>query len=216
MKAEIGHQLNHPFERKERAETAGHAGGLLTYLAAVFSNIAQELSHTPAKDCALCSDPILSTQVAAESSGRAVHAICLEMQGRKQALLERAREHSHDCSLCGEKVQPMGVYFHESGLTLSYSCSEPGHDEPNVFSLPIVTDESRRVGTWEARLRDRLKEKGYVRCCECGRLLRAEAAKLLGHGWYYCGCLPDLWRTGPYRRRARKEVPCISSRCCFT
>jgi hypothetical protein len=197
MQVEFRQRLTEPFKDKESGQAMGNAGGLLTYLAAVFSNIAQELRQSPAEDCALCSDPILSTHVAAEESGRSVHAVCLEMHNRKQTLLESAREQSHDCSLCGEKVQPMGIYFHEAGLTLSYSCNEPGHEEPNVFSLPILTEESRRVGTWEARLRERLKEKGYVRCCECGRLLRAEAAKLLGQGWYYCGCLPDLWRTGP-------------------
>jgi hypothetical protein len=197
MKADIRQHLGLTLKRKESADPAGHAGGLLTYLATVFLSISQELQQSPAKECALCSDLILSTQVAAEDDGRTVHAVCLEMQDRKTALLESAREQIHDCSLCGEKVQPMGIYFHEAGLTLSYSCSEPGRHEPNVFSLPIMTEESRRVGTWEARLRDRLKEKGYVRCCECGRLLRAEAAKLLGQGWYYCGCLPDLWKTGP-------------------
>jgi hypothetical protein len=197
MKADTTHDLRNTAGREERRDPSGHAGGLLTYLAAVFSKIAQELAQSPARNCVLCADPIFSTQVAADHSGNAVHAVCLEMQDRKQALVENAREQSHDCSLCGEKVQPMGIYFHEAGLTLSYSCIEPGHEEPNVFSLPVVTDETRRVGTWEARLRERLKEKGYVRCCECGRLLRAEAARLLGPGWYYCGCLPDLWRTGP-------------------
>ena len=55
MKAEIQQHLNHPSERQERMEAPGNTGGLLTYLAAVFSSIAQELSHAPAKDCALCS-----------------------------------------------------------------------------------------------------------------------------------------------------------------
>ena len=197
MKAEIRDRLQLASKRDQSTDAAGRTGGLLTYLATVFSKIAQELQQSPPKECALCSDLILSTQVAAEESGRSVHAVCLEMQGRKNALLENAREQTHDCSLCGEKVEPTGIYFHEAGLTLSYACADPDHEQPIVFSLPITTDETRRVGTWEARLRQRLKEKGYVRCCECGRLLRAEAAKLLGQGWYYCGCLPDLWRTGP-------------------
>jgi hypothetical protein len=197
MKAEITQHLYRTLDREERRESNGHTGGLLTYLASVFANLARELARSPARDCALCSEPILSTQIAAEDEGNAVHAVCLEMNGRKRALVENAREQCHDCSLCGEKVEPVGIYFNEAGLTVSYACAEPGHDKPNVFSLPIVTEETRRVGTWEARLRDRLKEKGYVRCCECGRLLRADSAKLLGPGWYYCGCLPDLWNTGP-------------------
>jgi hypothetical protein len=197
MKAEITQDLLRKSNREERREPNGHAGGLLTYLAAVVSNLAGELARSPAQDCALCSEPILSTQIAAEDEGNAVHAVCLEMDGRKRGLVGNAREQCHDCSLCGEKVEPVGIYFHQAGLTVSYSCAEPGHEKPNIFSLPIVTDETRRVGTWEARLRERLKEKGYVRCCECGRLMRADAAKLLGPGWYYCGCLPDLWKTTP-------------------
>jgi hypothetical protein len=197
MKAEITQHLHRTIDREERREPNGHTGGLLTYLAAVFANLARELAASPERDCALCSEPILSTQIAAEDEDNAVHAVCLEMNGRKRVLVENAREQCHDCSLCGEKVEPVGIYFNEAGLTVSYTCAEPAHDKPNVFSLPIVTEETRRVGTWEARLRDRLKEKGYVRCCECGRLLHADSAKLLGPGWYYCGCLPDLWKTGP-------------------
>ena len=125
--------------------------------------------------------------LAAEDDGKPTHAICLEMKLRKSALIETARSQDQSCSLCGQKVQPAGIYFHDAGLTLSYTCAEPAHDEPNLFSLPMRTEESKRVGMWEARLRDRLKEKGYVRCCECGRLIRAEAAQLLGAGWHYCG-----------------------------
>ncbi|HEX9443243.1 MAG TPA: hypothetical protein VGA73_03945 [Candidatus Binatia bacterium] len=178
---------------------SSNKGGLFAYLAAVLSNMAQELSLHPKKDstCAICSDAIHSTQVESEDDGKPVHAVCLEMKSRKSALLESARAQGHGCSLCGQKVPPKGIFFHEGGVTLSYACVEPAHDEPNRFSLPVATDESRRVGRWEARLRVRLKEKGYVRCCECGRLIRAEASQLLGQGWHYCGCLPELWRTGP-------------------
>lgn len=177
---------------------AQRKGGLFTYLAAVISHLAESSATTDGEAaCAFCSDAILPTQVSAESGGKTAHAICVEMDGRKRALLRTAKSHGHDCSLCGQKVQPDGIYFHEGGMTLSYSCAEPEHDEPNLFSLPLSSDESRRVGMWEAKLRDRLREKGYVRCCECGRLIHERTAKLLGPGWHYCGCLPDLWRTGP-------------------
>src|SRR5689334_17020790 len=154
MKAEITQDLPRIADREQRRESNGHAGRLLTYLAAVFSSLARELARSPAKHCALCCEPILSTQIAAEADGSAVHEVCHEMNNRKLALVESAREQCHDCSLCGEKVEPAGIYFHEAGLTVSYSCTEPGHRKPNVFSLPIVTEESRRVGTWEARLRE--------------------------------------------------------------
>jgi hypothetical protein len=196
MKPEITQHLHRTVDREQPRESNSHAGGLLTYLAAVVSNLARDLARSPARDCVLCCEAILSTQIAVEDDGNTVHAVCREMKGRKRALVESAREQCPDCSLCGEKVEPLGIYFHEAGITVSYSCPEQGHEKPNVFSLPIVSDETRRVGTWEARLRERLKEKGYVRCCECGRLLRADSAKLLGPGWYYCGCVPDLWQTG--------------------
>jgi hypothetical protein len=173
-------------------------GGLFAYLAAVLYHLAQEISRSDEEfPCVLCSDLILSTQLAVKDEGKPAHAICLEMKLRKTALVESAKSQNHACSLCGQKVQPMGIYFHDAGLTLSYACAEPAHEEPNRFSLPVKTEESKRVGMWETRLRDRLKEKGYVRCCECGRLIRAATAQLLGPGWHHCGCLPALWRTGP-------------------
>ncbi len=181
------------------AANVANRGGLFAYLATVLATLAHELSHHPKKEsvCSICSDAMLATQLAAEHEGKPAHALCLEMKLRKRALLSSVKSQEHCCSLCGQNVPPSGIYFHEAGLTLSYACAEPAHDEPNLFSFPVTTDESKRVGTWEARLRDRLKEKGYVRCCECGRLIRAAEAQLLGPGWHYCGCLPDLWRTGP-------------------
>ena len=182
-----------------RSRMAANKGSVLAYLATVLSTMAQELAHSPKKDstCVLCSDAIFATQVTAEDEGNPVHAICLEMKQRKDALLQKAKQHDHACALCGQNVPPTGIFLHEAGLTLSYACAEGKHDEPNLFSLPVTTEESRRVGMWEAKLRERLKQKGFVRCCECGRLIHSDKARLLGPGWHYCGCLPELWRTGP-------------------
>lgn len=181
-----------------RSPMAVNKGSVLAYLAMVLSTLAQELSPSQKKDatCVLCSDAIFATQVTAEDEGNPVHAMCLEMKHRKNVLLQNAQQQDHACSLCGQKVPPAGIFLHEAGMTLSYSCAE-GEHEPYIFSLPMTTEESRRVGMWEARLRERLKQKGFVRCCECGRLLHGDKARLLGPGWYYCGCLPELWRTGP-------------------
>jgi DNA-directed RNA polymerase subunit RPC12/RpoP len=175
-------------------------GSLFVYLSAVLSRLAQDLSRYSEEDrhCALCPDVILPTQLARQDRGGAwVHAMCLEMKLRKEAILEAVNTQAHACPLCGHRVLPWGVHFHEGGLTMSYACPEPAHGEPHFFSFPLTTSEARRIGMWEARLRERLKEKGYVRCCECGRQISVAQAQSLGAGWYYCGCLPELWKSGP-------------------
>lgn len=179
---------------------AKRRGSLFVYLSAVLSRLAQELSRYSEEDghCALCPDAILPTQpVGQDQGGAPAHVMCLEMKLRKEAVLEAARTQTRACPLCGQGVLPQGFYFHEGGLTVSYACTEPAHGEPHLFSFPLVASEARRIGMWEARLRKRLREKGYVRCCECGRQIHMTQAQSLGSGWYHCGCLPELWRSGP-------------------
>lgn len=175
-------------------------GSFFVYLSSVLSHLTRQLSHPSEGEqlCALCPDPILPTQPSAKSKdGTPAHAMCLEMRQRKLALLRELKFKTKACPLCG-KSTPLGtVYFHEAGMTLAFACGDGMHDNPHLFTLPIGTAETRRVGTWEARLRRRLKEKGYVNCCECGRLVHSDQAQSLGSGWHYCGCLPELWKAGP-------------------
>lgn len=175
-------------------------GGLLVYLSSVLSQLVRELARHSKDEpqCALCPDLIHPTQPATQDRKEAwVHAKCLEMAERKRALVLSLEFHANACPVCGQKVFPSGTYFHEAGLTLSFTCGDQTHDEPYFFSVSITTNEAKQVGRWEARLRERLKDKGYAHCCECGRQIRAAKAQSLGSGWYYCGCLPELWRSGP-------------------
>jgi hypothetical protein len=175
-------------------------GSLFIYLSTVLARLAQELSRYSEgyRHCALCPDAILPTQPAAQDQeGTPVHALCLEMRARKETVLGVVRSETRACPLCGRGVLPRGLYFHEGGLRVSYACVEPQHGELYFFSFLLTTSEARKLGMWETRLRERLKEKGYVHCCECGRQLHATQAQSLGSGWYHCGCLPELWRSGP-------------------
>lgn len=175
-------------------------GSFFVYLSSVLSHLTRQLSRQPQGEqlCAFCPDPILPTQNSAKSKeGMLAHAMCLEMRQKKQVLLRELKFKTKACPRCGRSTQFNKIYFHEAGMTLSFVCVEGAHDEPHPFTLPISTGETKKVGRWEARLRQRLKEKGYVNCCECGRLIHSEEAQSLGAGWHYCGCLPELWKAGP-------------------
>lgn len=175
-------------------------GSLFVYLSTVLSSLVLKVSRKQeeVQQCALCPDLILSTQPADEDEGDApVHVMCLEMKLKKESLLKSVRTRVRACPLCGHRIKPQDFYLHEGGLTLSYACTQPEHGEPYPFSFLLETNESRWIGMWEAKLRQRLKEKGYVSCCECGRRIRKNKAQTLGSGWHYCGCLPELWHVGP-------------------
>ncbi len=176
-------------------------GSLFIYLSTVLSSLVLKVSRKQKEkdqQCALCPDLILSTQPADEDEGDApVHAMCLEMKLKKESLLKSVRARDRACPLCGHRIKPQDYYLHEGGLTMSYACTQPEHGESYPFSFLLETNESRWIGMWEARLRQRLKEKGYVSCCECGRRIRQKKAQTLGSGWHYCGCLPELWHVGP-------------------
>lgn len=152
------------------------------------------------RSCALCPDLIFPTQpVKRDQQGAWVHAICLEMQHRKEVLWQTVKAQTDACPLCGAQILPQDIYADEHGLRVSYLCEQPVHDKPHAFTVRVMTPEAKQVGLWEVRLRERFREKGYVRCCECGRQILAQHAQSLGPGWYSCGCLPDARLQGRAR-----------------
>lgn len=152
------------------------------------------------RSCALCPDLIFPTQpVKRDPSGRVVHAFCLEMQHRKEVLWRTVKAQTSACPLCGVEILPQDIYADERGLRVLYLCEQSVHDKPHAFTVRVTTPEAKQVGLWEVRLRERFREKGYVRCCECGRQILASQAHSLGPGWYSCGCLPDRGVRGERR-----------------
>ncbi len=179
-------------------------GNLSLFFSTLLKHLTQTVSQPPETQhhCALCPDLILPTQPAKEDEeGEPVHEMCLEMKLKREALLQSVSDRIQPCPLCYHRVSPQEFFCHEGGLTISYTCSftppQSEHGEPHHFSFLLDTSESRWIGTWEARLRQRFKDKGYIICCECGHRIQAEKAQSLGAGWHYCGCMPELWNVGP-------------------